>query len=326
MPRGRGRIVSVALAAALVVVVPEGARATTTGDEPALAVRVELRTCPDVDRIELEKLLAIEFQTLGVQPQSDSERVVVACSGQRASVSLEPRGASSAVELSRTAASAWPRLLALAVSELVIETRARVPATSMAAPPASVAPATVRRAEAAPALTKPRAALVRLFAGARGSWVPHAASSLWGPELGVETNVFLSAVVELRGRASFGSTSTDVARVRWMAEGGSVALRWDAHLGRFTGGLGPGFSLDALQLSPSVKVPGGRGQPVSGPWGGPELDAQGSLTFGSRVLVYARVEAGLLAIPVRGDASDGRRLVEATEGWLAAAVGAGTQF
>jgi hypothetical protein len=65
---------------------------------------------------------------------------------------------------------------------------------------------------------------------------------------------------------------------------------------------------------------------VSGPWGGPELDVHARLTFGSTFLVYARMEAGLLSFPVRGDTSDGRRLVDASGGFIAAALGAGMEF
>ena len=323
MPPLRRRVVSTALGAALVVVMRSGgARSATTGDEPLAtsALGVELGACPDVDRDELQKLLALEFRTLGVQPKGESERVVVTCSAERAQLTLEPDGASSEVDLSGTTPSAWPRLLALAVSELVIETRARVPVATRPASPVA------KRTEVAPKETRRRSAPLRLFAGAEGRWLPHASSSLWGPELGLETDRFFPLTFELRLHATFGSTSTEVARVSWTAEGGSVTVLWGVRLGKVTLGAGPGFSVDALQLSPSVKIASASGQSLSGPWGGPEADVRGLLALGDALLVYARVDAGVLTFPVRGDVSDGRRLVDASGGWVSAAAGVATQF
>ncbi|HEX4476260.1 MAG TPA: hypothetical protein VH142_14340, partial [Polyangiaceae bacterium] len=290
MPPLRRRVVSTALGAALAVVLQSpAARSATPGDDSLTisAIGVELGACPNVDRDELQKLLALEFQTLGVQPNGESERVVVACSAERARLTLEPDGASSDVELSGTTPSAWPRLLALAVSELVIETRARVRVATLPASPVA------KRTAVASIPATPRAIPLRLFAGAEGRWLPHASSNLWGPELGVEMDRFFPLTLEVRLHASFGSTSTDVARVHWTAEGGAVTLRWDLRLGRVTVGAGPGFSVDALQLSPSVKIASASGQSLSGPWGGPDVDARGLLALGGALLVYARVDAGV---------------------------------
>ncbi|HEX4334499.1 MAG TPA: hypothetical protein VH062_01225 [Polyangiaceae bacterium] len=316
---------SAALAAVLAVVLrPDAARAASSGDEPpSLAIPVELLACSDVDRTELEKLLAIEYQTLGVEPRNDGERVVVTCSGERAQLTLEPGGASSGVELSGTSVSAWPRLLALAVSELVIEARARIATASTPVKHPGVA---ARPSETSAPVAKTLPLRLRLFAGARAQWLPHAAASLWGPELGFATGAFFPLSIELRARIGFGSTSTEVARVGWTVEGGSVAVRWDVRAGRFTAGGGPGFSLDALQLAPTVKIDAAHGQRVSGAFGGPELDVYGSVALGSALLIYARIDAGFLALPVRGDVSDGRRLVDASGGFIGAALGAGAQF
>lgn len=323
MPSLRRRVVSTALGAALVVVMQSGAARSATPDDESVApsaIGVELAACPDVDRGELEKLLALEFQTLGVQPKGSSERVVVACDTERAQLTLEPDGASSEVTLAGTTPSAWPRLLALAVSELVIETRARVPLATVPAIPA------VKRTEVASIPAIARARPLRLFAGAQGRWIPHASTSLWGPELGLEMDPLFPLTIEVRLHASFGSTSSDVAHIRWTAEGGSVTLRWDVRLGKVTVGVGPGFSLDALQLSPSVKIASASGQSLSGPWGGPDLDVRALVALGGAILVYARVDAGLFTFPVRGDVSDGRRLVDASGGFLSGATGVAIRF
>jgi hypothetical protein len=315
----RARIASRALAVALVATSPRAGRAASPDEWSSSieGIRIELRGCPGVDRGELEKLLAIEFRTLNVQPQGDSERVGITCGREHAELAFEPSGTSSAVELSGVAPAAWPRLLALAVSELVMDVRARTP-------PARPVVAPVEKASAVtPVVTTQRAAVFRIFAGARGQWVPSASAMLWGPEIGVVASPFSSVAFEVRAHAGFGGTDTELAHVGWTAAGGSVAVRWDVHTRTWSFGVGPGFSLDALELSPDVKVPGAGGHAVSGPWGGPELDLVGSIALGSTVLVYARFDAGALTFPVHGDASDGRRLVDASGGWIAAALGVG---
>jgi hypothetical protein len=326
IPR-RARIASRALALAFIVLAPRAGRAASP-DEWSTSIegiRIELRGCSGVDRAELEKLLAIEFRTLNVQPQGDSERVAVTCGLEHAELAFAPSGTSRTVELSGIAPGAWPRLLALAVSELVMDARARTPAAGpVAAPAASPVAAPAEKPPAVtPVVAKRLAAIFRIFAGARGQWVPSAPAMLWGPEIGVAASPFSSVAFEIRAHAGFGGTDTELARVRWTAAGGSVAARWDVRVRTWSFGLGPGFSLDALELSPDVKVSGASGRAVSGPWGGPELDLLGSVTLGSAVLVYARFDAGVLTFPVHGDASDGRRLADASGGWLAAALGVG---
>lgn len=291
-------------------------------------IGLELRRCDGVDHAELEKLLAIEFRTLNVTPQDASERVVIACDVQRAALTFEPNGASSNVELSGTTPAAWPRLLALAVSELVMEARARTPeARTMAAPvEKSLAVVESPGVPAPPSDATPRITPVRIFAGARGQWLPSVPAGLWGPEIGLDIIPFSSIAFDVRAHAGFGATDAELAHVGWTAMGGSAAMRWDVRAGRWRCGLGPGFSLDALQLSPNVTVHGARGHAVVGPWGGPELDVSGSVSLGATLLAYARFDAGILTFPVHGDASDGRRLVDASGGWLAGALGIGASL
>jgi hypothetical protein len=322
------RIASRALVVSLVVASPRAAMAQDEQDSRIDGIRIEVRGCNDVDRAELDKLLAIEFRTLNVVPEDASERVVIACDLQRAALTFEPSGASSSVELSGTTRAAWPRLLALAVSELVMESRARAPQARPVAPRADQSPAVVepRSVPESPSTGTSRVTSLGLFAGARGQWIPSATAMLWGPEIGVVVSPFSAVAFEVRAHAGFGGTETELARVRWTAAGGSVVGRWEVRARTWRCGFGPGFSLDALQLSPDVTVRGASGRTVVGPWGGPELDVSGSIALGVALLAYARFDAGLLTFPVHGDASDGRRLVDASGGFVAAALGIGASL
>ncbi len=323
MPRVRAALASGALGLALTFGSSEAPAQDAPAQDaptlaPELAIPVELSACSDVDRAELLKLLAMEFQTLNVRAQCDSERVLITCSGARVRVTLEPAQDTTEVDLTDTATSAWPRLLALAVSELAIEARARIVAPARPPPPIKV--------EARPAPAPARRTPLRLFAGARFRRAMRAETNLWGPEIGLEMGLIAAVTLVAQARAEFAGSETPLARVRWTTEGGSVALLWDWHARAWTFGVGPGFSLDALRLTPSVTLAGASGRAVGGAWGGPELVARARYSLASALLAYADVDGGVVLLPVEGNASDGRRLVDAGGSWLGASAGVALQF
>ena len=283
---------------------------------------VELSGCADVDRAELFKLLAMEFQTLNVRAQSDAERVRITCSGARARVTLEPSADTTEVDLTGTAAAAWPRLLALAVSELAVEARARIASPALA--PVRVAPRVAVEVRPAPAPV--RHTPVSVFAAGHWRRAVRSETNLWGPEIGLEIGLFAALTVAVQAHAEFGRSDTALARVRWAMEGGSVVALWDWHARALTFGVGPGFTLDALRLTPSVTLAGASGRAVSGPWGGPELVARARYALGATWLAYTAVDGGVVALPVTGNASDGRRLVDAGGSWVGASAGLALQF
>jgi hypothetical protein len=324
MVHRRVRIASRALVVSLAVALPRTARAQAEQSSSIAGIAIELRGCGGVDRVELEKLLAIEFRTLNVMPQDTSERVVIDCGDGNAALTFSPSGSSSNVELSGTTPAAWPRLLALAVSELVMEARARAPDRADVAQRSPVV-FEPRRASAAPSVATSRG-FVRIFAGARGQWIPGPSAVLWGPEIGLDVTPFAAVAFEVRAHGMFGGTDTELAHVHWTAVGGTVAVRWDVRARTWRCGVGPGLSLDALRLSPDVTLRGATGHAVVGPWGGPELDVSASVSLGKAVLAYVRVDAGILTFPLHGDASDGRRLVDASGGWIAGTLGIGASL
>src|SRR6185369_5086894 len=144
--RSRRGAWTIGVAPAVLCLLLASARARGAGpsaEAAVLPIVLEIEGCEAIDQAELYKLLAIEFRTLDVLPREPRERVHVQCTAQRAVVRLESGSTSNEVDLRATAQALWPRLLALSVSELVTESRARVtpvvPATTPepASPPPS---------------------------------------------------------------------------------------------------------------------------------------------------------------------------------------------
>jgi hypothetical protein len=312
-----------AVLGALALLLPGAARAEDASPEPAsLPIALELAGCTTLDQAELFKLLAVEFQTLNVQPQTPLERVRVACSAQRATVTLESSSTSNEVDLVATRPAAWPRLLALSVSEIVIESRARV-----APPRATVLPALpVSRAPARSPSMPEQSAVARLFAGLALRRAVRPATWLTGPELGVELELSHHFSVGADMRAEFGSTDTDLAKVGWVSASGALIALVGGSVGRWGFGVGPGLRAGYLRLSPTVREPGATGHRVSGAWGGPELVLRARYDLGARWFAVGSVDSGIVTAPVTGLVNGQQRLVDTGGGWISLVLGGGVAF
>jgi len=312
---------SVALAVLACSLVPERAQAA---EPDTLPIELELTGCEALDPSALEKLLTLEFRTLNVAPTTPRERVQVECGADHAIVRLESGSASNEVDFAATAAPARPRLLALAVSELVTESRARVQAKS--------APRAVPRAAApAPASPEPtrmsrKNSGLRVFAGAALRRALRPATWLSGPDLGVtlELNRHFSVAGDLR--LELGHTSTALARVDWLSTSGALAVLVGGSVARLSVGVGPGMCAGYLHLSPRVLVASATGHTVSGVWAGPELLARARYELGTSGFIVGGVDLGIVTSPVTGLVNDEQRLVDTGGTWLSALVGAGLLF
>jgi len=301
----------------------EGAQAAEPSTEPrGLPISLELDGCQALDQGELDKLLAMEFRTLGVLPTLPPERVRVDCAAQRAIVTLESANASNEVDFTATAPSAWPRLLALAVSEIVIESRARGAAPS--APKTTSRP--LAKGPHAPTHTSQKRQIFRVFAGATVRRALRPATWLTGPELGVavELNRYFSLAADLR--LELGRTETALARVDWVSTSGALVALAGGNMGRWSFGVGPGMRVGYLRLSPQVQVANATGHAVSGVWGGPEMQARARFVLSARGFVFGGVDSGFITTPVIGLVDGERRLVDTSGVWLSATLGAGLLF
>ncbi len=285
----------------------------------ALPVSLEFSACQSLDQSELLKLLAIEFQTLNVTPATPLEQVQIACGSSEARVTLG--AASNRVDLAATAPAAWPRLLALSVSELVIESRARVAPRAEPTPPA-LPPAPAMR----PAPTPEPARRVRLFAGPALRRAVRSQTWLAGPQIGAEFDVLRALSLSADARLEFGRTNTDLADVSWTSARGALVALVGGRTQHWRFGLGPGLCLGYLRLSPTLNVAHAAAHAVSGAWGGPELVARAAYELSARWYVATSVDSGIVTWPVTGLASTGRRLVDTGGAWLSGTAALGVQF
>ena len=303
--------------------VPVSARAAEPASDPeALPIALESSACEVLDQRELLKLLAIEFQTLKVQARAPIEHVRIACDESVARVTIDAAPSGKIVDLRATAASAWPRLLALSVSEIVIESRAHLP--EPAPPPAPVPVASARPAGVARPV--PEARKVCVFAG--GTLRRALRSSTWlsGPELGLQVDAWrhFSIAADLRGE--LGSTGTDLGRVHWASFSGALLGLVGGRIGDVRLGLGPGVVVGYLRWSATVDDANATGHVVSGGWGGVELSARARYDFSRRVFVAAHLDSGVVTWPVAGLVDGQRRLVDAGGAWTSGGLAVGVLF
>ena len=315
---------AVPVLAALLASLPALVRAAPPSTGPSeLPIALEYSGCEALDRRELLKLLAIEFETLNVEPKGPLERVRISCGPNLARVTIGASNTVNEVELAATAASAWPRLLALSVSEIVIESRARLQPKAAAAAP-QVGPKQSAKTEPRPERIAVRD--LRVFAGASVRHALRPAAWLWGPELGLELAWARHFSFAAEVRAEFGRADTDVAKVSFTSASGALSLLIAERVGAWRLALGPGLCLGYLRLSPSVSVANATGHAVSGIWGGPELVGRAQYDFSSRWFAQASVDSGVVTWPVSGLLNNDRRLVDSGGVWIASGLALGALF
>jgi len=297
----------------------ERAQGASPSTEPfALPITLELQGCEAVDQAELYKLLAIEFRTLNVLPTAPRERVRVTCTNQRASVRLESGSSSNDVDLSATTPAIWPRLLALSVSELVTESRARITPTAL--PRASPEP---HEPPAKPTQTVSDNQGLRVFAGVSLRRALRPATWLAGPDLGatLDLNRYFSLALNLR--LEFGSTDTTLAKIDWLSVSGAFAVLAGGSVGAWHFGAGPGVGIGYLRLSPQVQVANATGHTVSGIWAGPALVARVRYDSSARWFALGSVDAGFASTSVAGLVNGEQRAIDTGGAWVSAMLGAG---
>ncbi|MEO6600959.1 MAG: hypothetical protein ABIQ16_13855 [Polyangiaceae bacterium] len=285
-----------------------------------LPIALEFIGCDALDQRESIQLLVIEFLTLEVEPRAPLERVRIACGPSVARITIDDRSISNEVQFSATSASAWPRLLALSVSELVIESRAQV-----APPPRSPQRTPLPPRSEAHVLT-PAPGNVRLFGGFAAQRALRSGTWLLGPELGLEFGWTRHLSVVADARVELGSTDTDVAEVRWLSTQGALGVLIGVRRRPWQLGLGPAFALGYLRLSPTVSQLGASGHVLGGAWGGPQLLARAEYDFSARCFARLSVDSGLVVLPVTGRVDGDRRLVDAGGAWVSSSLGLGVMF
>ncbi|HEX2670379.1 MAG TPA: hypothetical protein VHM25_05890 [Polyangiaceae bacterium] len=292
--------------------------AESSAEVAALPIALEVEGCEAIDQAELQQLLAIEFRTLDVLPREPRERVHVQCTARRAVVRLESGSTSNEVDLRATAQALWPRLLALSVSELVTESRAR--ATPLVSP---ATPQPIARPPSAPRQASRDHERVRAFAGVSLRRALRSDTWLAGPELGAALDLNRSFSLTLDLRLELGRTDTEWAQVDWLSASSGLVLLAGGRVGDFRLAAGPGVCVGYLHLSPNAKVAGATEHAVSGVWAGPELMARVRYDLGGGWFALGSLGAGFASTSVTGLVNGEQRAIDTGGAWLTSMLGAG---
>jgi hypothetical protein len=314
---------------ALLVAALAATRSALAAEPPlaSLPVVLEVEGCEPLDERELFDLLSVEFKTLGVTTGAHPERLKVECRGTRALVTLRSSSAESAalairLDMAATMPAARSRLLALAISELVVEGRSR-----------DVEPQPLRTEDArslpteAHVLVPPERLLDPAIVGAASlRYAAGPATWLVGAAIGAELPLSSVFCAGFDARAESGSTDTVLAKVGWTSLSAGAALLAGGRLRHLGWGLGPGFRAGHLRLAATPTIPVARGASVVGLWAGPLLAARARYDLAGRAYVHAGFEVGWTIAPVTGNVSDGRPLMDVSGVWSLLTAGMGLAF
>jgi hypothetical protein len=293
----------------------------------SLPVVLEVEACEAIDERTLVDLLSVEFRTLGVTAGARPERIKVECHGTRALVILrstvEAPELAIKLDMAATMPAARSRLLALAISELVVEGRSR-----------ETEPPAVRTEDAAPIRTEAHAVALperglaspAIVAAASVRYAARPATWLMGAAIAGELPISTLLGIGLDARAESGSTGTELATVGWTSLCASAAILGGASLHRFAWGMGPGFRAGYLRLAATPTVPDTRGASVGGLWAGPMLTARARYDIAGRAFIHAGLELGWTIASVTGNASNGRQLMDVSGSWALLTAGMGLPF
>ena len=269
-------------------------------------IGIELRGCAELSESALREHLELELTTLDLS-RADA-RLVLRC--ERSSVVIELYRASGVsypvqvrVELRDTAKTARERLVALSASELIAQAeRARTN------PPPRPAPRPVERerAAAAPALDRALAARrppIELFVAGNAALQGRPQTALWGGSLGTRWGVTDTWSVLFDTRFERGQESLSLAEVRWTLLSGFVGAGANAKAGPLQLSAGLGARAGWLALAASAARPN-EGRSFTAPWAGVAAPLRVALDVGGIVSPFLGVEAGYVALPVRGQVED----------------------
>ena len=293
-------------------------------------VGLELRACSALSESALREHLELELSTLGLS-QTDAT-LVLRCDDS--TVAIELRRASGAsypvqvrVDLRDTAKAARERLVALAASELMAQAEgARVsqPASPAWRPPAPEPAPESNSAPGPPERSLPARRLrVELFVAGNAALQGRPQVALWGGTLGTRWALTQRWSVLFDTRFERGQASLLLADVRWSRLSGFVGAGANADAGPLQLSAGLGVRAGWLALA-ALAQPPNEGRSFTAPWAGVAVPARLALDLGAFVSPFLGVEAGYVALPVRGHVEGGSVpgvLVEQRGPWLSGSLG-----
>ncbi len=291
--------------------------------------RLEILDCPSVSPATTEELLCIELHTLGLA-LSTAQHFRVECEDQYANVQLLQTQESSgevfvsarmALDLSSTDEAAWPRLIALAASELAEHHSAR------GATKPSKVHALVPRLKAVAFDVKPRDSQSDgLILGGAMSRLGEGSAWLVGPSVGAELHVGQWALLGAEVRAQWGKSSFAAGSVDWQLASASVFGGPGLRIEPMEAGCVLGVRLGQLRLKGEAKIPEESGRKLVGPTGGPFVGLRLRTQVLRGLFAATSLEVGYAWWPVEGTYDDAEPLVTVDGVWSSVTVGAGFAF
>lgn len=306
--------------------------ASLAGERSALAeagpsrVVLLLEQCDETLAAEARRIVGVELRAtiIAASDVDDSvTRVTVTCRGPDIDLSLEAAAHRlyRTLALSEAAPTAWARLVALAVAELVVASwqgspaviKPEEPSVTVRQPPAPVLEiaSPVRVSAMADAIgvvrVLPGSGLWLLGAGARG------VLTTWGP---------FTLLLDLTGE--WGRASRTTGQVAARTIGGGLGLGWGVqrkHL-FILPWVGARAGVARLMGEPSPRSTITLGETQSGPWLSPEIGASLTLFPHAPVHVTVALSGGVMLLGVRGEVT-GDRSVNTLGPWAAMVVGLG---
>jgi len=288
------------------------AGAASAGAQPADAVQLALPDCGGVSGAEIRRLVALELAPRPVlEPDSlapattqgrleclpDGARITVAGVASDPPLRLE-------VGFAELAPAARPRLLALALAELIATSRHERQQPPTAAEPAA----------------RPKAIGLQFWL-ALGA-VRAAEPAVLSPALGIGAALrldWLALAADLR--VDRGERETSPAQIVLETLSLGVAPSWRAGGRSWQLLLGPGLRAGYARMRGEARTTGLEGQTLSGLWLGPCLAASFQLAFARRWAARIGAEAGYVTQRLRGEGGDTNALLELAGPWLSLTAG-----
>jgi hypothetical protein len=301
-------------------------------------VAIDAGSCPELDAAEVRRIAAIELAATvaeagGSSPERAVTEVLVDCDKASSRIVVRDPLTSKTVErtlsLQSVEARARPRILAIAIAELVNASWAELATNpELEAPPKGAEGAQERDAVRQKLQTRMRpvslsigiGGTARVFASGapvvpvafggvlRGTVAP------WGSVRG--------ALVSLDATLETASAAVPLGTAGVLLASGAASLAYTfGEPVRFELGAGARVGWANLEgvSAPDTSTLGGN---VDGPWGGPMLVAAGSVGFARSVRLRLGVESGYAVASVHG-AVNGAAVIEVAGVWIMGALGIG---
>jgi hypothetical protein len=308
-------------------------------------VRIAIEACGDIDHGEVERIAAVELGALLARDADDADttRATATCTDGHARLQVDDpitgKSLLRAIDLQTTAPAARPRLLALALAELVVAswTELELEAEPTVVPGVPLAITEARRharivvEQRATAVNDPtlgwrratvlKRAPLRLIASAVFTHLPSAAP-LWGGRLALEQLLGYHLGWTLDVTADHGDAQRSLGTVSIETVSLGAALLAHHEWSRFGLEVGPGLRLGVAMLQGKASQPDRtRSGSVIGVWSGPLAMLGFTVAVTSRVLVGVRGECGYALASVGGQTGTSEVAIDRL--WLGAHLGAG---